>query len=121
MAKRKPKVVRATDVGLLVSKGAGGFHVHQLYDVRYSDGTSETIRGNTVFAWPGLRDLNKWMVPKEEQELQKKLYRPDLSCILQMVHVAWERLSSACYEADTFKDKPHGRSTKSNRRKGTRR
>ena len=119
MAARKER--DRVNIGLFVGYGKGGPYVRQWYKVFYDDGKSEIVPGHTIYAWPGIRDLNDHMVPKREKQLQKLLHRPDLDILLRVVHEAWDTLSGACWKADTHKDKPHGRSTKSNRRKNTRR
>jgi hypothetical protein len=121
VAKRKPKETERVGIGLHVGFGKGGPYVRQWYKVFYDDGSSKIETGHTIFAWPGLSDLNPDMVPKSQRQLQKLTCRPDLDILLRVVHEAWDTLSGACWKADSHKDKSHGRSTKSNRRKNTRR
>lgn len=107
MAKRKPRVLDRREIGMYLSKGKAGCHVHLLYEVFYSDGTTKLERGHTIFAQPGLRDLNPWMMKsKAEKKFQKLTYRPDLSAIMDMMVIGWERLSSACYSADRHTEEP---------------
>jgi hypothetical protein len=109
------------ELGLFVGYGKAGPYVRQVYQVYFSDGTDKVEKGHAIFAWAGMRELNPHLVPKKEKALQKLLYRPDLDITLRMVHEAWDTLSGACWRADNPEEKPHGRSTKSNRRKGARR
>lgn len=104
MAKRKPREIDRREIGMFIGKGKGGPYVHLLYEVRYSDGTEKVERGHSVFAWAGLRDCNPWMMKsKDEKELQKKLYRPDLSAVMDMMVIGYERMESACLHADRHK------------------
>lgn len=120
MAKHNPREIDRRELGLFIGYGNAGPYVRQVYQVWYSDGSTKTVNGHAVFAWAGMRDLNPKMVPAGEKRLQKLLHRPDLDITLRMVHEAWDTLSGACWKADMPKEN-HGRSTKSNRRKGTKR
>jgi hypothetical protein len=93
---QRAKVTERRPVGISVVKGKVGISAHQLYEVKWDNGSVTHERGNNIHTVPGSKDCGS----KAERMESKKQFHPELYAVLQALTALLEPVERACWQAD---------------------